>query len=72
MLSRLEKIGLMSIFTTKIEEAQEYEDRHKKNSEMDDQSKIYRQGQLAEARYYSGLVQGLSTALNEISMIESE
>ena len=72
MLSKLEKIGLLSILQTKAEEAEVDHLRHRTNAQMEDQSDGYRNNQYAESKYYEGLGLGLKQAINEIKDIPTE
>ena len=69
MLSKLEKIGLLSILKTQLQQAEETEARHYANSQMEDQSQVYRNNQYAEHKYYAGLATGFRKAINEIKDI---
>lgn len=72
MLSRLEKIGLLSILDFKLQEAENDQRRHHKNSQMADQSEGYRNNEYAEFKHYGGLASGLQKAINEIKDIPTE
>jgi hypothetical protein len=72
MLSRLEKIGLLSILEEQIKVAEDDHLRHRENSRMEDQSEGYRNTQHAESRFYEGLALGFKKARNEIKNIPTE
>ena len=69
MMSRLEKLGLLSILEKQAQEAQDYSDKAEVNSKMRDQSENYRAIQRGDYRFYSGQLFGLQKAIQEIQLI---
>ena len=72
MMSRLEKVGLLSILETMAQEAQNSADRHRQHYDKTDGKSEYAQGQYNDNRYSSGVVLGLQKAITEIQRIPTD
>ncbi|MCV0439841.1 MAG: hypothetical protein K5880_14565 [Hydrogenophaga sp.] len=69
MMSRLEKIGLLSLLDAKAQHHAEAHAKHRENSQMQEQSAAYRDSQSHDSRYHEGIALGLEKAIQEVKKI---
>lgn len=70
MLSHFEYVGITKSLEEAYRDAEEHAERHKIESDKEEQGEAYRRAEYLNYQYYRGLVEGLRISLGQVKLLK--